>query len=62
MTAPLLDFTRGKTFGPLVVRWETNAILYKQISAISQTAPVRMTVTGTASQTDGAPRCRESRA
>ena len=46
MTAPLLEFTRGKTFGPLVVRWETNAIIYKQISAISQTAPVRMTVTG----------------
>ena len=46
MTAPLLEFTRGKTFGPLVVRWETSAIIYKQISAISQTAPVRMTVTG----------------
>lgn len=46
MTAPLLEFTRGKTFGPLVIRWETNAIIYKQISAISQTAPVRMTVTG----------------
>lgn len=46
MTAPVLEFTRGKTFGPLVIRWETNAIIYKQISAISQTAPVRMTVTG----------------
>ena len=44
MAAPLLEFTRGKTFGPLVIRWETNAIIYKQISAITQTAPVRMTV------------------
>lgn len=46
MTAPLLEFTRGKTFGPLVIRWETSALIYKQISAISQAAPVRMTVTG----------------
>ncbi len=42
----MLEFTRGKTFGPLPVRWETGAIIYKQISAISQTAPVRMTVPG----------------
>lgn len=46
MTAPNIEFTRGKTFGPLIVRWETSAIIYKQITAITQTAPVRLTVVG----------------
>jgi len=40
-----LIITRGKTF-TLVIRWGTDPIIYKPITAIQQTAPVRMTVTG----------------
>ena len=40
-----LEITQGKTYA-LVLRWETEPIIYKAISAIQQTAPVRMTVTG----------------
>lgn len=36
---------QGKTF-TLVLRWETEPIVYKAITAIQQTAPVRLTVTG----------------
>ena len=41
------DFTivQGKTF-PHVVRWETDPIQYRTISAIQQSAPVRLTVIG----------------
>ena len=40
-----LTILQGKTF-ELVVRWETEPILYKAITAITQTAPVRLTVVG----------------
>ena len=40
-----LDITRGETF-KLVVQWETDPTIYKPITAISNTAPVRLTVTG----------------
>lgn len=36
---------QGKTFS-LVVRWESDPVVYKAITAISQTAPVRLTVAG----------------
>lgn len=36
---------QGKTFA-LVLRWETLPIQYKTITAIQQTAPARLTVTG----------------
>lgn len=36
---------QGKTF-TLVLRWETEPVVYKAITAIQQTAPVRMTVPG----------------
>jgi len=48
-----LIITRGKTF-TLIVRWSTDPIVYKAITAISQTAPVRMTVPGHG-QVDGWP-------
>lgn len=44
MTAHHLEFTSGKTFGPLAIRWESMPVVYKPITSISQTAPVRMTV------------------
>lgn len=40
-----LQFVQGKTF-TLVLRWETEPIVYKAITAVSQTAPARMTVPG----------------
>lgn len=40
-----LDITQGKTF-TLVLRWETEPVAYKAITAIQQTAPVRMAVAG----------------
>lgn len=40
-----LIFTQGKTF-PLVLRWETEPVVFRPISAIQQVAPVRLTVTG----------------
>lgn len=40
-----LIITRGKTF-TLVIRWGTEPIVYKTITAIQQSAPVRMTVVG----------------
>lgn len=40
-----LIITRGKTF-TLVIRWGTEPIVYKAITAIQQSAPVRMTVVG----------------
>lgn len=39
-----LQITQGKTFS-LVLRWETEPIQYKKITAITQDAPVRLTVT-----------------
>ena len=38
-----LTINQGKTFN-LVFRWETQPIVYKAITAISQSAPVRLTV------------------
>lgn len=38
-----LLITQGKTFS-LVLRWETEPVIYRPITAIQQTAPVRMTV------------------
>ena len=40
-----LAIQQGKTFA-LVLRWETEPVIYKPITAISQTAPVRLTVPG----------------
>ncbi len=40
-----LIITKGKTFSQ-VVRWEEQPFIYKAITAIQQSAPVRMTVTG----------------
>jgi len=40
-----LTIQQGKTFA-LVLRWETEPIVYKAITAITQTAPARLTVTG----------------
>lgn len=40
-----LTIQQGKTFA-LVLRWETEPIVYKAITAIAQTAPVRITVPG----------------
>ena len=40
-----LSLVQGKTFS-LVLRWETEPIVYKTITAIQQTAPARLTVTG----------------
>lgn len=40
-----LSFVQGKTFN-LVLQWETEPVVYKAITAISQTAPARMTVPG----------------
>jgi hypothetical protein len=40
-----LPIIQGKTF-PLVLRWETEPIIYKAITAIQQSAPARLTVTG----------------
>lgn len=46
MVKPIdLDITRGETF-KLVVQWETDPTIYKPVTAISKTAPVRLTVTG----------------
>lgn len=44
MTATVknLAFTQGSTFS-LVLRWETEPIVYRPITAISQSAPVRIT-------------------
>lgn len=39
-----LSLVQGKTFS-LVLRWETEPILYRPITAIQQTAPARLTVT-----------------
>ena len=36
---------QGRTFS-LVLRWETSQIIYKPITAITQAAPARLTVTG----------------
>lgn len=41
-----LPLVQGKTFA-LVLRWETEPILYRPITAIQQTAPVRLTVNTT---------------
>jgi hypothetical protein len=40
-----LIITRGKTF-TLVIRWGTDPIIYKPITAIMQSAPARLTVPG----------------
>ena len=40
-----LTIQQGKTF-TLVLRWETEPIVYKAITAIAQTAPVRITAAG----------------
>ena len=40
-----LIITRGKTF-TLVIRWGTEPIVYKAITAIQQSAPVRITAVG----------------
>ena len=40
-----LVFTQGKTF-TLALRWETIPIIYKPITGITATAPVRLTVVG----------------
>lgn len=40
-----LPLVQGKTFA-LVLRWETEPCVYRPITAIQQTAPVRLTVTG----------------
>lgn len=40
-----LSVKQGETFS-YVFRWETRPIVYKNISAITATAPVRLTVTG----------------
>ena len=40
-----LALTQGKTF-TLALRWETSPIVYKPITGITATAPVRLTVTG----------------
>ena len=40
-----LPLVQGKTFN-LVLRWETEPVIYRPITAIQQTAPVRLTVTG----------------
>lgn len=39
-----LPLVQGKTFA-LVLRWETGPVIYRPITAIQQTAPVRLTVT-----------------
>ena len=39
-----LSLVQGKTFA-LVLRWETEPVIYRAITAIQQTAPVRLTVT-----------------
>lgn len=39
-----LTIQQGKTFA-LVLRWETEPIVYKAITAITLTAPARLTVT-----------------
>jgi len=38
-----LPIVQGKTFA-LVLRWETEPVIYRPITAIQQTAPVRLTV------------------
>ncbi len=45
MTTKDLTIQQGKTFS-LALRWETEPVVYKAITAIQQTAPVRLTVTG----------------
>lgn len=40
-----LQIHQGKTFS-LVLRWETEPCVYRNITAIQQTAPARLTVTG----------------
>lgn len=40
-----LQLVQGKTFS-LVLRWETEPCVYKPITGIQQTAPVRLTVIG----------------
>ncbi len=40
-----LPLVQGKTYA-LVLRWETEPQVYRAITAIQQTAPVRLTVTG----------------
>lgn len=40
-----LSLVQGKTFS-LALRWETEPILYRTITAIQQSAPARLTVTG----------------
>jgi hypothetical protein len=40
-----LQLVQGKTFS-LVLRWETEPVIFKPITAIQQVAPVQMTVTG----------------
>lgn len=44
-TAKNLTFVQGSTFS-LVLRWETEPIVYRPIAAISQSAPVRITAPG----------------
>ena len=41
-----LPLVQGKTFA-LVLRWETEPVIYRSITAIQQTAPVRLTVNTT---------------
>lgn len=40
-----LTVKQGKTFS-LVLRWETDPVIYRAITAIQQAAPARLTVTG----------------
>ena len=40
-----LEIVEGTTFS-LVVYWETTPVVYKAITNVSQTAPVRITVPG----------------
>lgn len=43
MAAPTLKFWKGKTFGPLVARVEKQNIVYKLITGIANSSPVRLT-------------------
>jgi len=47
-----LVITRGKTL-PIVVRWSTGPIIYKKISEITQTAPVKITTEDPHGMIDG---------
>ena len=55
-----LELLQGKTFS-LALRWETPPVVYKAITGITQTAPVRVTVPAHAFPTDGGWRLPTSR-